>query len=383
MFEDKGSAGGQKMCDAKIQEILNQLQMKVIETASTSKGGEKPRPFRRSGVPVQVEHPAGGVAKFLAHTAMLWSDGISLLLPGFIYAGSTCTVVLTTQDGESTATRGIVTSSKHTDGLHHATDVRFLNAIDPLDYVDPTGESGNSAEVDMKCLQGRILHLDDSLVDRKLLLHCLRGTSIEVTSVSTGAEAIKAITESAFDIVMCDLNLGAGCDSVQVIGELRERGFAGPLVVVTAESREAKLDPPKHAGATEFLGKPYTQDILIQLMVKLHRQIKAIAPAEMLYSTLSGQGDSNDMVLEYISATLKTARDLKAAVAADDLETVRDLCMGLKGSSAGYGFAALGVFAHETLRLLDEKNSIRAADLKLRTIVQLCSQLAVRRGNAA
>jgi DNA-binding response OmpR family regulator len=83
--------------------------------------------------------------------------------------------------------------------------------------------------------------------------------------MADGAAALSALTHSRFDIVLLDLGLPRK-DGLTVLRQLRERGNATPVIIITARddvrSRVAGLD----SGADDYLVKPFDLDELAARM---------------------------------------------------------------------------------------------------------------------
>lgn len=371
-----------KAVDPRTEEILDRLERQANEAAGPNSKRERRWTYRRHGLVANVEHPGGGFAKMTTHPISLWAEGIEVLCSGFTYPGSACTVVLVAKDGETISTRGVVVSCKHVERVLHYAEIKFTQRIDPHMFIDsPKGDA--SAQLDLPNLHGKILHIDDSEFDAKLLAHHLRGSNIELKAVKTPAEAMEAINSAMFDIVLCDLNLGSGHDSLALIRDIRSSGFAGPIVIMSADSHPDKLAAAKTAGADQVLAKPYARNLLVQSMIKLHQEVGAVTTGEVLYSTLGDQLGTDDLLADYVKATTNVSQQLQTAIIARDLDAVRELCLSLKGSAPGYGFATLGKAAEESLKSLDGTMSIDEAKPKLRMLMLMCSNLGLRKNTAA
>ena len=87
----------------------------------------------------------------------------------------------------------------------------------------------------------------------------LKQDGYAVDGVSDGASAAAALRSSRFDLVLLDLGLPER-DGLDVLRELRSRGDATPVIIVTArddvQSRIQGLD----AGADDYIIKPFDLD---------------------------------------------------------------------------------------------------------------------------
>ncbi len=93
----------------------------------------------------------------------------------------------------------------------------------------------------------------------KGLERALRQDGYAVDAVADGRSATEALRSSLFDLVLLDLGLPER-DGLEVLRELRGRGDATPVIIVTArddvQNRIAGLD----SGADDYIIKPFDLD---------------------------------------------------------------------------------------------------------------------------
>jgi two-component system, OmpR family, response regulator QseB len=105
----------------------------------------------------------------------------------------------------------------------------------------------------------RVLLVEDDRMIAQGLNTALRQDGYTVDGVSDGRSASEALRSSKFDLVLLDLGLPQR-DGLTVLRDLRQRGDATPVIIVTArddvESRIEGLD----AGADDYVIKPFDLD---------------------------------------------------------------------------------------------------------------------------
>lgn len=93
----------------------------------------------------------------------------------------------------------------------------------------------------------------------------------EVTSVATVSAAQDAVSTQHFELVLSDVNLGSesGIDFIQ---ELRESGFLGSIVLMTAYANVDDAVRAMKLGADDYLAKPVRMEELTLLCDRLLKQ---------------------------------------------------------------------------------------------------------------
>lgn len=369
-----------KLLISRIEKIQDQLDS---APASAAQGDRHQRrwPYRRPNTAATVRHPGGGVTNVLTHTRSIWCEGITAICSGFMHPGSLFKTALPSRNGDPLSVSGSVVECRHVEGPFHEIEVKFDQRIDPHLFIDAarskTGES--ATPIDLPNLCGKVLHLDDSEADARLLMHYLRGSAIDLKSVRNSADAVECLRKTVFDIFLCDFHLGGGDDSIAVVKTARAEGFAGPIVMMSAETNAIKLAAMKAVGAEHVLAKPYQKSALVQMMVKLHEQVGAITDGEVIYSTMGEEPEIDELLANYVSSVQQISECLQSPLIARDLNAVRGYCLNVRGSASGYGFTPLELAAEDALRALDATMSVGESRPQLRRLILRCGQLGLRR----
>ncbi len=119
----------------------------------------------------------------------------------------------------------------------------------------------------------RVLVIEDNRVNQKLVVSILTraGATVEVAdNGETGIEAaLNAWEENqAFDVVLTDLQMPI-LDGREVIRQLRNRGYPGRIVAITAHALSSERAECESLGCDGYLTKPINRKLLLeQLLVK-------------------------------------------------------------------------------------------------------------------
>ncbi|MES2963169.1 MAG: response regulator [Bdellovibrionota bacterium] len=109
-----------------------------------------------------------------------------------------------------------------------------------------------------------ILVVDDSKVMREMLIACLRGQDgMTFTQANSGLEAIEQLSLRPFDLLLLDLNMPdiGGIEVVQFVRS-QDRMKNVPIVVVTTRGDDSSRDQALQAGASRFLTKPFSPEMI-------------------------------------------------------------------------------------------------------------------------
>lgn len=126
--------------------------------------------------------------------------------------------------------------------------------------------------------------LDDQTT---LLTAAFEARSHRVIVASTGSEALHVLDTSTPDLIILDLGL-PDIDGLDLFRHVRARCSA-PVIVVTAESEEARIVEALDLGADDYITKPYSMSVL---MARVRVGLRySVAPAAMIEERLIEVGD--------------------------------------------------------------------------------------------
>ena len=119
--------------------------------------------------------------------------------------------------------------------------------------------------------EGRIVVVDDTPQNVKLLEAVLTGRGYEVVAASSGEEALEAVADGRADLMLLDIVM-PGIDGYEVCRRLRAEPSTAvlPVVMITASGEQEKVKAIE-AGADDFIPKPFDQAELIARIRSLIR----------------------------------------------------------------------------------------------------------------
>ena len=107
----------------------------------------------------------------------------------------------------------------------------------------------------------RLLLVDDDLAFRVFTCALLRQDGHEVVVAADGKEAIGALREQRFDLMLLDLRL-PGTDGLRIVEALRLWGEGIPILMISGFGTVEAAVEALHLGADDFLTKPVDMDHL-------------------------------------------------------------------------------------------------------------------------
>jgi PAS domain S-box-containing protein len=220
--------------------------------------------------------------------------------------------------------------------------------------------------------RGRILLVEDNLINQQVALGMLQIQGYGVTVVNNGREALDAHTEDDFDLILMDCHMPE-MDGYEATREIRGReqqsGQRVPIVALTANAMAQDREACLAAGMDDHLAKPFS---MLALQEMLERWMPQSAPAGARLAPAPPReaprpGETLDrQVLEqlgkvqtngkpellvrvinvYLVESPKLMKKLRQAVEASDGAGIASFAHSLKSSSANVGARALsGYFA--------------------------------------
>jgi CheY-like chemotaxis protein len=126
----------------------------------------------------------------------------------------------------------------------------------------------------------RILAVDDEERLARLLVKMLGSQGHQVTTATSGEEALARLEREWFELVITDLSMGAGIDGWQLADVIRERYPAVRVIVATGWG--ADISPAEAAahGVLAVVAKPYSARDLRQLVASIATGQSARASAD-------------------------------------------------------------------------------------------------------
>lgn len=143
----------------------------------------------------------------------------------------------------------------------------------------------------------KVLIAEDDRELRQLFQHVLARHSYTVTGVSNGQEALDAMDNDYFDLIISDIMMPV-MDGYELVRQLREVGDTTPVLMITAKDAFDDMQKGFMTGVDDYMIKPVNVNEMVLRVGALLRR------AQMVSERRQNIGNT---VLELDSQTVKTA----------------------------------------------------------------------------
>ena len=165
--------------------------------------------------------------------------------------------------------------------------------------------------------RGRVLVVDDNSDNRDLLIRRLEKNGFEFDIAENGEEALKALEESSFDLVLLDIMMPI-MDGYQVLQQMKaDTGFRHiPVIVISASQELSSIVKCIEMGADDYLPKPCDQ-ILLKARIDACIEKKQLRDQELIFrERIEKEKKRSDDLLHaifphFVVQELKTTNEFK------------------------------------------------------------------------
>ena len=199
----------------------------------------------------------------------------------------------------------------------------------------------------------KILLAEDNLVNQKVTIKILSTFGFNVTAVNDGKEAITAVINDSFDLVLMDLQMPNvdGFKATEKIRGLPNSKRNIPIIALTAHALLGDKEKCLEAGMTDYISKPVSGQELVKkidMILDIRKddfqiyktQVKdsPVLDKERLKNVSLGDSEfEKDILTSYISDVDNKYKDLVQLNSNKQLNKIVEIAHSIKGSSYSIG----------------------------------------------
>ncbi len=131
-------------------------------------------------------------------------------------------------------------------------------------------ETGDEKDVVFKAPGARVLVVDDSLMNRKVIVNLLGKTEMQIDEAAGGAECLQLVKERHYDLIYMD-HLMPDMDGVETLATLKKQKLCDntEVIAMTANSDNMSESEYRKCGFTALLPKPVSPQQLNKVSYRL------------------------------------------------------------------------------------------------------------------
>lgn len=364
---------------APLQRLLDQIETASNHDASKSQRDYRRWPLRDTSIAVDMQQPGGTVTSLRYVCRDLSGSGVGILHSSFVYPGTRCIVHVPHPTKKSVPVPAVVSRCRLMQRNIHEVGIKFRQVLAVREFVnvDPFEGRFSLEKIDPASLKGTLLHVEDSGMDRRLIRHMLKETSLDVVSAENAEIALSRAAEP-FDIILTDVQM-PGMDGYALTRCLREKSVQVPILMLSAEESAGAADRARECGANACLVKPFTQQALLAAI----GEFLLLAPVSSdscgpIYSSLPVDNPLQKFVPEFIEELRETASRLGLALTSNEPETVRTICFQVMGAASSLGLDPVSRAAREALQSVTASMSVSESAKPIRDLISACQRVRGR-----
>lgn len=131
-------------------------------------------------------------------------------------------------------------------------------------------------------MKARVLLVEDDPSIRAGLEMNLRVEGYETAAATDGEEALRRVRDENWDLILLDLMLPK-VDGLEVLADLRQRGVATPVIVLSARGHEVDKVAALEMGADDYVSKPFGLAELLSRIKAVMRRGRVVSERASVY----------------------------------------------------------------------------------------------------
>lgn len=200
-------------------------------------------------------------------------------------------------------------------------------------------------DIDLTVKSIQILIAEDNVMNQQLIHHLMRHWQLDYTLVNNGAEAIAALKEKEYSLVLMDIQMPEMDGYAATLYIRNELQLNVPIVAMTAHAMAGEKERCLSYGMNEYISKPIKETELYAVIEQLAQQSPVFGTPQQNLVNLDylhelSMGDAefeNAIIRQFIVQIPEELTLLKEAIEIENLTQIKGLAHGMKSSVAYMG----------------------------------------------
>lgn len=121
-------------------------------------------------------------------------------------------------------------------------------------------------------MKTKLLLLEDDLTLNETIVDYFEEQGFDVVAVYDGEEALSAIYENRFDLLLLDVNV-PGMNGFEVLKQIREENNSTPAIFITSLNSIDSLEEGFNSGCDDYIRKPFElKELLLRVQTIIKRE---------------------------------------------------------------------------------------------------------------
>lgn len=133
----------------------------------------------------------------------------------------------------------------------------------------------------------RVLIVEDEIKIAQLIARGLSRESFAVDTCNNGDDALDLLKTETYQVILLDRMLPGRFEGAALCREIRQRGIATPILLLTAKDQTADKIAGLNSGADDYMVKPFDFDELVARLRALARRAPKLEPVVLHYDQLT------------------------------------------------------------------------------------------------
>lgn len=236
-----------------------------------------------------------------------------------------------------------------------------------LDTIQAVSKPAKAPARQVRASSGNLILLaEDNEINQSVAAGMLENFGYKVQIVSNGLEAVNECNKKHYDLILMDYHMPqmGGLEATALIRDSSGQGLNSetPIVALTADIQDGVEAEFRHAGADDFLIKPFKLDQLSEIVSRWLDKTESpvqndlVIDEDVLEEIRQMSGEQapeliNNIMELYLQQTPGLIDDIQHGTAAGDADRVFRAAHALKSSSANIGAVKVSEIAHQVEKL--------------------------------